>query len=288
MHPTRPLLIWVLVAGACAALLTVEGALLLSRRQRRMSGWRLGVSLILGSLMASGLAARLFDIHAELIGPQCNCEPFQWTDPRIATPLVLGTVLGSAVLVLTAYGGVRALRSLRSPAASVTERNGASAWSFLKFSWSLFVLGVMADIGAWITANGVTHLAESVSYSMNDPFAGSSDGLGILPLFYAIVATVCGALVLLLPLSLMLVVLRRSSRAFPLLAERWLSVATVASVLAAFFAAVDEQLANFLMSDFWWTLQVAAWFLAGCAFVVAGVYAVQETRRGSGTQRQRP
>ena len=103
MHPTGPLAIWVLVAIACAALLTVEGALFLSGRQRRGYGWRLGVSLILGSLIASALAARLFDIRAGLIyGP-----PLQWTDPRITTPLALATVLGSALLLLTAYGGVR-------------------------------------------------------------------------------------------------------------------------------------------------------------------------------------
>ena len=276
MPPTRPLVIWVLVASACAALLTVEGALLLSGRQRRMSGWRLGVSMILGSLIASGLAARLFDIRAELIyGP-----PLQWTDPRITTPLVLGTVLGSAVLVLTAYGGARTLSIVRSPAAPVAEGRGASAWSF---SWSLFVLAVMADVGAWILANGVAHVVET-AYLTTVP-ADSYD-LGLLPLIDAIVETVWGALVLLLPLSLMLVVLRRSGRAFPSLAERWLSVATLASVLAAFFAAVDEELANFLMSDLWWTLQMAAWLLAGCAFVVAMVYIVREdTQRGSGMQR---
>jgi hypothetical protein len=64
MHPTGPLAIWAMVAIACAALLTGEGALLLSRRHRRGSGWRLGMSLILGSLMGSGLAARLFAIRA--------------------------------------------------------------------------------------------------------------------------------------------------------------------------------------------------------------------------------
>ena len=275
MHPTRPLAIWTLVAIACAALLTVEGALFLSGRHRRVSGWWLGVSLLLGSLIASALAARLFDIRAELIyGP-----PLQSTDPRITTPLAVATVLGSVLLVLTAYGSVRALSIVRSPAAPVTERSGARAWSF---SWSLFMLAVMADVGAWILANGVPHWVET-AYLMNPVAQG--DGLGILPLFDAIVATVLGALVLILPLSLLLVLLRRPGRAFPALAERWLSVATVAVVLAAFFAAVDEELANFLLSNLWQTLQLAAWFLAGCAFVVALVCIVREhTQRGAGMQ----
>ena len=179
MHPTRPLAIWTVVAIACAALLTVEGALFLSGRQRRVYGWWLGVSMILGSLIASGLAARLFDIRAGLIyGP-----PLQWTDPRITTPLAVATVLGSALLVLTAYGSVRALSIVRSPAAPVAERSGARAWSF---SWSLFLLAVMADVGAWILANGVPHWVET---GVLDESRGAGDGLGLLPLFGAIVAT---------------------------------------------------------------------------------------------------
>jgi hypothetical protein len=264
------------VAIACAALLTVEGALFLSGRQRCRSGWWLGVFLLLSSLIASGLAARLFAIRARLIyGPA-----LQWTDPRITTPLTVATVLGSLLLVLTAYGGIRALSLVRSPAAPVAERDGASAWSF---SWSLFVLAVMADVGAWTFTNGIVHWAETGYLYLITVPADSYDDLGLLPVFGAIVATVWGALVLLLPLSLLLVVLRRSGRAFPSLAERWLlRVATVASVLAAFFAAVDEELANFLLSNLWWTLQLAAWLIAGCAFVVAVVSIVREhAQRGA-------
>jgi hypothetical protein len=194
--------------------------------------------------------------------------------------------LHGKLVVLTAYGRVRALSTVRSPAAPVAEHRGARAWPFLTFSWSLFVLAVMADVGAWILANGVTRLAEFLaSPTALDP-ANVYDGLGLLPLFDAVAATALGALVLIVPLSLMLVVLRRSGRAFPTLAERWLSVATVAIVLAAFFAAVEEELANFLLSDLWWRLQLAAWFLAGCAFVFALVYLVREdTQQGAGMQR---
>lgn len=282
MHPTRPLAIWTLVAIACVALLTVEGVLFLSGRHRSVSGWWLGVSLLLGSPIASGLAARLFDIRAGLIyGPE-----LQGTDPRITTPLAVATVLGSALLVLTAYGSVRAVRLLRSLAAPVAEGSRARAWSF---SLSLFLLAVMADVGAWILANSVLYLAEFLARPTALDSANTYDGLGLLPLLGDIVTTVLGALVLILSLSLLLVVLRRPGRAFPTLAERWLSVATVAVVLAAFFAAVDEELANFLLSNLWQTLQLAAWFLAGCAFVVALVSIVREhTQRGAGMQQYRP
>jgi hypothetical protein len=191
--------------------------------------------------------------------------------------LTVATALLSAPLVLTAYGGIRALRLVRSPAAPDTERRGASAWSF---SWSEFVLAVMADVGAWTFTNSIVHWAET-GYLTTVP-ANTDDGLGLLPFFGAIVTTVVGALVLLLPLSLLLVVLRRPGRAFPSLAERWLRVATVAVVLAAFSAAADEELANFLLSNFWQALQFDAWCLAGCAFVVALVSIVREhTQRGT-------
>jgi hypothetical protein len=108
MPPTRPLLIWALVVIVCAVVLTVEGVLLLSGRARRLPGWRFGLLLLLGSLVAVALAARLYDIHAELIRVRCNCQPFQWTEPDLETPLILGTLLGSAVLAFTVFGSARA------------------------------------------------------------------------------------------------------------------------------------------------------------------------------------
>jgi hypothetical protein len=272
-------LIWAVVAIACATLLTVEGALFLSSRQRRGSGWWLGVFLLLGSLLASGLAARLFSIRAGLIyGP-----PLQRTDPRITTPLAVATVLLSLLLVLTAYGSVRALSIVRSTAAPVAEGGGASAWSFL---WSLFVLGVWLDVGAWIMPNWVIGLVPTVS-SMTSPSYACSEGDICIPLtlIFAITAIV-GAVVFILPLSLLLVVLlRRPGRAFPPLVERWLTVAAGAVVLAAFSGAADYELASWLSSDLWGNLELAAGFLAGCALVIAGVYGVREKLRGSGMPR---
>jgi hypothetical protein len=144
---------------------------------------------------------------------------------------------------------------------------------------------VMADVGAWIMANMVANgWIESLSYLVNDPNASYNCDLCLPPICGAMIF-IWNALVLILPLSLLLVALRRPGRAFPALVERWLGVATVAVVLAAFFAAVDEELANFLLTDLWQTLQLVAWFLAGCAFVVALVSIVREhTQRGAGTQ----
>lgn len=68
------------------------------------------------------------------------------------------------------------------------------------------------------------------------------------------------------------------------LALRWISLGQVAFALCAGFAAV-AQLANVRMFDLWSDLGIAAWLLAVCAFLVAGVYGIREVRRGSGLQR---
>jgi hypothetical protein len=68
------------------------------------------------------------------------------------------------------------------------------------------------------------------------------------------------------------------------LALRWISLGQVAFALCAGFAAV-AQLADVRLFDLWSDLGIAAWLLAVCAFLVAGVYGIREVRRGSGLQR---
>jgi hypothetical protein len=204
MPPTRPLLIWAVLAIACAVVLTVEGILLLSGRTRRLPGWRFGVLLLLGNLFAVALAARLYDIHAELIRVRCNCQPFQWTDPELATPLMLATLLGSAVLVFTVYGSVRTLRYFRSPTAPDVERYMAREPLV-----GYFVLALVAGAGVWISANALPRVAE-FAY-LTDPMR-QGDALGIIPLYEAIASSLCGALLLIVPLTILLSALSRSRR----------------------------------------------------------------------------
>jgi hypothetical protein len=85
-------------------------------------------------------------------------------------------------------------------------------------------------------------------------------------------------------LFLALVMWRRGQRrhSLPL---RWLSLAQVALALSTCFAAVACAENNSCTSDPWWALQYAALLPAVCAGVVAGVYGVRETQRGSGLQR---
>ncbi|HEX8728917.1 MAG TPA: hypothetical protein VF739_09860 [Ktedonobacterales bacterium] len=68
------------------------------------------------------------------------------------------------------------------------------------------------------------------------------------------------------------------------LALRWISLGQVAFALCAGFAA-GAQLADVRMFALWSDLGIAAWLLAVCAFLVAGVYGIREVLRGSGLQR---
>lgn len=205
LPPTRPLLIWAAVALACAVVLAVEGILLLSGRTRQVRGGRFGAFLGLGSLVAVALAARLYDIHAELIRVRCNCEPFQWAEPDLATPLILGTVLGSVVLAFTVFGSVRTLRFFRSPTAPDVERYIAREPLV-----GYFVLAFLAGAGVWISANALPRLAETAY--LIDPVR-QGDTLGIIPLYEAIASSLCGALLLIVPLTMLLSALYRSRRA---------------------------------------------------------------------------
>jgi hypothetical protein len=68
------------------------------------------------------------------------------------------------------------------------------------------------------------------------------------------------------------------------LAYRWFSLGLVAWALCAGFAVVGS-LANPRMFDFWSDLELAAWFLGVCMFVVGLVYGIREALRGSRVQR---
>jgi hypothetical protein len=205
LPPTRPLLIWAVLALACAVVLTVEGVLLLSGRTRQVRGWRFGALLLLGSLCAVALAARLYDIRAELIRVRGNSPPFQWTESDLATPLILGTLLGSAVLALTVYGTVRTLRFFRSPTAPDVERYMATE----PFE-GYFVLALLANAGVWISANALPRVAES-AYLADPRYQG--DALSIIPFSEAVAASLCGALLLIVPLIIVLSALHRARRA---------------------------------------------------------------------------
>jgi len=207
LPPTRPLLIWAVLALACAVVLAVDGVSLLSGRPRQAPGWRFGVFFLVGSLVAAALSARLYDIHGELLRGACNCQPFQWTDSELTTPLVLGAVLGSALLAFTVFGSMRTRSFLRSSSAPNDQRRAPSAWPF---SGDLFVLALMMNAGIWASVLALPRLVEAAHVWKN--YMPSGDGLGISPLIPATASTVCSALLLIVPLTILLRARARSRR----------------------------------------------------------------------------
>jgi hypothetical protein len=192
------LLIWAVLALACAVVLSVDGVALLSGRTRPGRDWRFGVLVLLGSLVAAALSALLYDLHGE----------FQWTEHDLATWLILGTLLGSAVLAFTVYGSVRTRRFLQlSSAAPHGESRAASAWPF---SGDLFVLAVLMDAGIWTLVFVLPRLVEA-AYTAKY-YMPSEDGLGMSPLVPAIASTLCSAALLIVPLTILLRTLSRSRR----------------------------------------------------------------------------
>jgi hypothetical protein len=201
------LLIWAVLALACAVVLAVDGVSLLSGRPRQAPGWRFGAFFLVESLVAAALSARLYDIHGELLRGACNCQPFQWTDSELTTPLVLGTVLGSALLAFTVFGSMRTRSFLRSSSAADDERHRGSEWPF---SGDLFVLTLMMNAGIWALVLALPRLVEAAAYMKS--YMPSGDGLGIPPLIPTVASTVCSALLLIVPLIVLLRARARSTR----------------------------------------------------------------------------
>jgi hypothetical protein len=73
-----------------------------------------------------------------------------------------------------------------------------------------FVLALGAGAGVWISANALPRLAETAY--LIDPLR-QGDALGIIPLYEAIASSLCGAVLLLIPLAILLSALIRSRRA---------------------------------------------------------------------------
>jgi hypothetical protein len=169
--------------------------------------WRLGLAASLGSLFAIALAERMYDIRADLIRTQCNCEPFQWSDPRITTPLLFGIPLGILLLAFTAYSSVQAINGMRHAGAPAAQSGATPVGA------GVFFLALIADASAWIITNSGASLID-VWGLVADPYS-AGDGIGFLPLYYAIFGISCGAILLLIPLGALAAVLRRASRATP-------------------------------------------------------------------------
>jgi len=130
----------------------------------------------------------VYDIHAELIRRRGDSSPFQWPEPDLETPLILGSLWGCAVSASTAHATVRTLQFFRSPPAPDVERYLAHlAREPVEGS---FILALLAGTGVWISADAIPRVAAFASLA--DP-RSRRDALSILALFEAIASSLCGA-----------------------------------------------------------------------------------------------
>ncbi|HEY7022178.1 MAG TPA: hypothetical protein VH349_13755 [Ktedonobacterales bacterium] len=108
------------------------------------------------------------------------------------------------MLAFTGFASVRTLRLFRSPTVPDVERHIAR-----EPLEGYFVLALLAGAGVWIGANALPRLAETAY--LVDPLR-QGDALGIIPLYEAIASSLCGALLLLISLTILLIALYRSRR----------------------------------------------------------------------------
>jgi len=190
----RPFHLWAQVAAICAIMLGGSAALVLVLSPRLSRRWWLGLALFASCLIVvafgerSRMAARdlrpyLVECLAERL-PNCG-SPI----PTLSDAAQRATLLGIAVVVITALGLAVALIALRADWRTLVAR----CWTPLALP-SLLLLGLaVAAFGAFVLSDGV---AGWLAYAYLADIRTAGDALGQLPLVSAIIATVFGALVL--------------------------------------------------------------------------------------------
>lgn len=203
---SRPLLLWLAVAAFCAVLLALEGITLLTlwRRPSRLA--RLGVATLAGGALAVGLAGRILEAYHQLSHISAcysrGCEGFfPLVTQAVTVALILGSLLAAftiasvvAALILSASEHAEIRNSTRIPAAGVGR------------AVMLLFFTLLIDAGAYWIIGGIADLMQT-TYLLNPQAAG--DGLGQLPLIFAVFETIGGAVTLGLVAFLMWRFLRR-------------------------------------------------------------------------------
>lgn len=185
----HPLHLWAWIAAACAFALAAAAFAMFAYSQRFSRRWWLGAGILILCLLAVAFGARsratAYDLRPSGRGcltPGCGVDT-----PEVAAAQqsveFLGTILLAAT-VLTLAAAARTLYLLR--------RSGAARRPPAK------VLGIapailVAGCGAYWAADGITLWIKS-AYLADITRAG--DGLGQIPLIFAVVGTLSGVFVL--------------------------------------------------------------------------------------------
>jgi hypothetical protein len=195
LHPFH---VWAQISALCAFVLAIAAWVLLALASRGSRRWWLGLSffaLCLGTVAfgeRSRMAASDMRSIAVCLAEQTSaCENWR---PWLTDAVNRVNILGPVAVVVAALGLIMALITLYA------ERQTLARWRYgaPTRAVTLPFVGLLAGIGIFLTADGVAAWIEFA------PLASSTDSLGVIPLFNAIVATIFGALVLLVGVILTL------------------------------------------------------------------------------------
>lgn len=191
---SRPLLLWLAASAVCAAVLASQGLMLVALWRRPSWLWRLGLaSLALGAL-GVGLASRLLDAYSQLAHVSaCYSDGCQDWFPLVTNAVFVAVVLGG-LLVAATCASVITVAALSAAGRAVDGTAQTRGWKDRGGRLALLAPAVaIAYLGVYWLSNGVASLAQT-AYLLTPGRAG--DGLGYLPLEFAVFGTVVGAITL--------------------------------------------------------------------------------------------
>jgi hypothetical protein len=187
----RPFHHWAQLTAMCALVLATAAWVLLSLSSRGSSRWWLGMGFFILCLGAVAFGERSRMAAADL-RPIALCLADQVSGCEVWRPWMTDAVdrvnlLGPVVVVIAALGLIAALATLFVERRTLAQR--VATGPRIR-ALALLVGVVVAGIGTFLTADGVASWIEFA------PLAGSTDGLGLIPLFNAIFGTMVGVVVL--------------------------------------------------------------------------------------------
>lgn len=189
LHPFHA---WAWIAAICAFTSAAAACAVLTLSQRLTKRWWLGIGILAVCLLTVAFGARsrgaAYDLRS--IAGACYKPPAMsgcevWA-PWVVVAQQRVEILGIGILAATALSLIAAAYALFLRRTDVGLRPPAT---------ELLIAAVIfgAGCGTYLTADGIAHWIET-AYLADITRAG--DGLGQIPLVYAVVTTIFGALVL--------------------------------------------------------------------------------------------
>lgn len=207
LHPFH---LWAWIAAACAFTLAAAAFGLLALSYRRSLRWWLGIGILTIYLLIVAFGARSRGLSYDLrpIVAGCVYRGCHVVAPEVVAAQQQVEMLGLAALIASVLSLAAAAFAL------FRHRPPGSRLHLLAPALPIAAAIVVAGLGSYWTTDGIKQLIET-AYLADITRAG--DALGQIPLVYAIVSTIFGALVL--AASLGVLIARSTPRRHPTSAD---------------------------------------------------------------------